>query len=130
MTDASVVNWLDHLASATGFGISGGAGFFTLKWVFEYFGGRMDKRAAALDAGTQRLMERLEARVDELTKRVTTVERELADCQSKHAESEAKAARLEALIGLTATGMKAAHPVDPKMPNDIAVMAAKLGGQA
>lgn len=89
----------------------------------------MDKRAAALDAGTQRLMERLEARVDELTKRVTTVEHELADCQKKHAESEAKAARFEALLGLTSTGLRAAYPIDPKMPNEMAVMAAKLDGK-
>lgn len=117
---------IEVAASATGVGVSGGAGFFALKWLVEYFGGRMDKRAAALDAGTQRLMERLEARVDELTKRVTTVEKELAECQSKHAESEAKAARLEALIGLTTTGMRAAFPVDATMPNDLAVLAAKL----
>lgn len=90
----------------------------------------MDKRAAALDAGTQRLMERLEARVDELTKRVQTVERELADCQTKHAESEAKAARLEALISLTQQGMRANFPIDPTMPNDMAVLAAKLDGGA
>lgn len=115
-------------ASATGAGVSGGAGFFALKWLVEYFGGRMDKRAAALDAGTQRLMERLEARVDELTNRVTTVEKELAECQSKHAESEAKAARLEALIGLTTTTMRAAFPLDATMPNDLAVLAARLEG--
>lgn len=121
---------MEVAASATGVGVSGGAGFFALKWLVEYFGGRMDKRAAALDAGTQRLMERLEARVDELTKRVTTVEKELADCQSKHAESEAKAARLEALIGLTTPGMRAAFPIDVTMPNDLAIMAAKLEGGA
>lgn len=119
---------LEVAASATGVGVSGGAGFFALKWVFEYFGGRMDKRAAALDAGTDRLLARLEKRVDELTKRVQTVEKELADCQSKHAESEAKAARLEALIGLTTPGMRAAFPLDPTMPNDLAIMAAKLEG--
>lgn len=121
-------NLLEVAASATGVGVSGGAGFFALKWVFEYFGGRMDKRAAALDAGTDRLLARLEKRVDELTTRVQTVEKELADCQSKHAESEAKAARLEALIGLTTPGMRAAFPLDPTMPNDLAIMAAKLEG--
>lgn len=120
------MTWLDNLASAVGVGVSGGAGFFTLRWAFEYFGGRMDKRAAALDAGTQRLMERLEARVDELTKRVTTVERELADCQSKHAEAEAKAARLEALIGLTTAGLQAAYKVDSTTPNDLAALAAQI----
>lgn len=122
------MTWVDNLASASAVSVSGGAGFFALKWLVEYFGGRMDKRAAALDAGTQRLMERLEARVDELTKRVTTVEKELADCQTKHAESEAKAARLEALISLTQQGMRANFPVEGTMPNDLAVLAAKLDG--
>lgn len=122
------MTWVDNLASASAVSVSGGAGFFALKWLVEYFGGRMDKRAAALDAGTQRLMERLEARVDELTKRVTTVEKELADCQTKHAESEAKAARLEALISLTQQGMRANFPVEATMPNDLAVLAAKLDG--
>lgn len=122
------MTWVDNLASASAVSVSGGAGFFALKWLVEYFGGRMDKRAAALDAGTQRLMERLEARVDELTKRVTTVEKELADCQTKHAESEAKAARLEALISLTQQGMRATFPVEATMPNDLAGLAAKLDG--
>lgn len=122
------MSWVDTLASASGVGGGFAASFFALKWLVEYFGGRMDKRAAALDAGTQRLMERLEARVDELTKRVQTVERELADCQTKHAESEAKAARLEALISLTQQGMRANFPIDPTMPNDMAVLAAKLDG--
>lgn len=122
------MTWVDNVASASAVSVSGGAGFFALKWLVEYFGGRMDKRAAALDAGTQRLMERLEARVDELTKRVTTVEKELADCQTKHAESEAKAARLEALISLTQQGMRANFPVEATMPNDLAVLAAKLDG--
>jgi len=125
---ADSTSLIEAAASATGVGVGGSAGFFALKWVFEYFGGRMDKRAAALDAGTERLLERLEKRVDELTKRVSTVEQELADCQKKHAESEAKAARLEALIGLTTPGMRAAFPLDPTMPNDLAIMAAKLEG--
>jgi hypothetical protein len=122
------MNWLESIASLTGLGASTGFGFYMIKWLVEYFGGRMDKRTAALDAGTDRLMKLLEARVDELTKRVSTVERELAECQSKHAESEAKAARLEALISLTMPGMRANFPIDPQMPNDIAVMAAKLEG--
>lgn len=122
------MNWLDNLASVTGLGVSGGAGFFTVKWLFEYFGGRMDRRADALDQGTERLIAGLEKRLNAVTERLDKVERELADCQEKHAESEAKAARLEALIGLTSPGMRASFPVDRSVPVDMAVMAAKLDG--
>lgn len=122
--------WLEDLRSFA-FGATGaGGGLLTVRWLATFIGGRMDRRAEALDAGTQRLMERFEARIDELTKRVTTVERELAECQRKHAEAEAKAARLEALVGMTGPAMKLAFPPENTIPKDMAVMAAKLESKA
>ena len=79
-------------------GVGAGGGFFIIKWLFEYVGGRMDKRAAALDQGTQLLIEGLEKRLDTVTERLDRVERDLADCRYKHAESEAEVLRLKAMM--------------------------------
>lgn len=75
-----------------------GVGFAFAKWFLEYVGGRMDKRAAALDAGTQRLIEGLEKRVNALTDRLDQVERDLAECNHKHALAEAEVAKLNAIL--------------------------------
>lgn len=75
-----------------------GVGFAFTKWFLEWVGGRMDKRAAALDAGTQRLIEGLEKRLDSVTERLNVVERDLADCKLKHADAEAEVMRLQAMM--------------------------------
>lgn len=122
--------WLETLGTPAATGVGGiGIGGFIV-WILNFVGGRMDKQAQALDTGTQRLIQQLQERTDKLVERVEKVERELADCKKKHAEAEAKAARLEALITLTAPGLKAAFPTDKTMPNDMAVMAANLDGDA
>ena len=92
------MTWLENVPAWFGAGSGLGAGFFALKWLFEFIGGRMDRRADALDAGTQRLLAGMENRLNAVTERLDRVERELADCQRKHAESEAKALRLEAML--------------------------------
>ncbi|SFG08550.1 hypothetical protein SAMN05518801_10743 [Novosphingobium sp. CF614] len=96
MTDlfAIVPNWLPGWLSA---GAAAGGGFGVIKWGLEFLGGRMDKREAAIDAGTQMLIASLEARLNALTARLDKVETELADCRRKHAEAEAKVMRLEAM---------------------------------
>ena len=68
------------------------------KWVIEYFGGRLDRRADRLDASTDKLVLGLEARVDALTNRLDHVESELAECNRKHAEAEARNKQLEAML--------------------------------
>jgi len=89
---------LASLPAWFGVGAGSGAGFFTLKWLIEWIGGRMDRRADALDKGTQRLIEGLESRLNAVTARLDKVEQELAECTKKHAESEAKSLRLEAML--------------------------------
>lgn len=143
------MTWPDDFASVTGVGFGGVLALAAIRqvprgvrWLFEFFGGRMDRRAAALDADTRFIIENLRAELKRMAERqeqsdqrigateheIRELRSELADCQKKHAESEAKAARLEALIGLTGVGMKSAFPVNKAMPNDMAVLAAKLDG--
>lgn len=84
-------------------GAGGGVGFFGVRWFIEWLGGRYDKREASIerraesvDKATQALISRLETRVCQLEKRLDRAEGELADCNRKHAESEAEIARLKA----------------------------------
>ncbi len=86
-----IPNWL-----LGGFGAGGGFAIF--KWGAEAIFGRLDKRAAALDAGTQRLMDGMEKRLDAVSRRLDVVERELAECTLKHAKAEAEVMRLTAMM--------------------------------
>lgn len=79
-----------------GAGAAAGGGFASIKWVFEFVGGRMDKRADRLDADTRFVIDQLRAELGRTNQRLDRVETELADCQHKHAEAEAKVMRLEA----------------------------------
>lgn len=79
-------------------GVGGGGGFFAVKWFVEWMSGRMDKREARIDGGTDKLIEALERRVEALTARLDQVETDLADCKRKHAESDAEVLRLKAII--------------------------------
>lgn len=91
-------NWPEAIAPWASFGAGAGAGFVMLKWFLDWLGGRMDKRADAYERATQRLMEGLERRVEGLTNRLERVESELAECQRKHAISDAEVMRLKALL--------------------------------
>jgi hypothetical protein len=75
-----------------------GGGFLAVKWLIEWVAGRLDKREARIDAGTDKLIQALERQVEALSKRLEAVENSLADCQRKHAESEATVLRLQAII--------------------------------
>jgi chromosome segregation ATPase len=100
-------------------GVGGGAGFYFVKWFFEWLGGRVDKREAAAekvselnDATTRRLIEKLEARLDSLTTRLDHVEGELIQCRAQHATCEAELARLKGIIqGLGDAKQQAANIV-------------------
>lgn len=96
---------LNLTATTFGLGLGGGAGFFFIKWLFEYLGGRMDKRADRIDAGTDKLIENLQEQVEALLARekvrevrLAKVEDELAECKRRHAESDAQVMRLEAIL--------------------------------
>ena len=75
-----------------------GVGFAFAKWLLEYVGGRMDKRAAALDQDTRFVIENLKAEVGRLLSRVEVLEHGLAECHSKHAAAEAELARHKAIL--------------------------------
>lgn len=93
-------------------GAGGGAGFFFIKWIFDWVGARVDKREdaveasfARLDKGTQALIEHLQREVRTLSDRVTrqdgrieTLEGELKECRVKHADAEARVKHLEAVM--------------------------------
>ena len=102
MDIGAVADTLPGLA-VTGGGIGGG--FFLLKWVVYWASGRVDKREAAVEAGTarldevtQRVITRLEAEVNNLIPRMTHAEKELEACRTQHAESRAEVARLKAIM--------------------------------
>ncbi|MXO64840.1 hypothetical protein GRI91_03625 [Altererythrobacter endophyticus] len=89
---------VDGIAPWAAFGGGAGAGFVFLKWFLEWVAGRMDRRADAIDAGTQRLIMGLESRVVALTERLDHVESELTKCHKRHAESEAEVMQLKAML--------------------------------
>lgn len=101
----SLTQLVETLPAWVGLGAGGGAGFYMLKWLIEWFTGRVDKREASLDSGvqrldaaTQRLIENLQRRLDDVTERLSLVEDELAECRTQHATAEAKVMRLEATV--------------------------------
>lgn len=73
-----------------GAGLTAGGGFAAVKWCLEFFAGRLDKRAAALDGDTRFLFEGLKAQVTLLTDRIVSAESDLRACQERHSESEAR----------------------------------------
>ena len=91
-------DWLTILSAWLAAGTGAGGGFFVIKWVFEYIGGRMDRRAEALDAGTQQLINNLQNRLTTVEARLDKAETELAECRAKHATSEAEVARLKSHV--------------------------------
>lgn len=99
------MSMFEAIAAWAAGGMGAGGGFFAFKWLVEYIGGRMDKRAAALDAGTQALIEHLQAQVSSLTDRIGSVtarldhvEKELDECRAQHAEARGKLAQMEGVM--------------------------------
>lgn len=91
-------DWLSNVPAWASFGVGAGGGFVAFKFFLEWIAGRMDKRSDAIDAGTQRLIDGLEKRLTAVTERLDLVEKELADCKRRHAESEAEVLRLKAIM--------------------------------
>jgi len=96
---------LNNLPEWAALGASGGMGFFFVRWAFEWFGGRMDKRQELVDAGTKALIEHLQDQITSLIEqqgalhdRVDRLQKELDACHEKHSESEAKVKQLEATM--------------------------------
>lgn len=86
-------------------GLGAGGGFVFIKWLFEFFAGRWDKKEAAIDAGMHQLIEELKEQIalvkadaSELRERLRTVESDLAECKRMHSESETERLRLQAAM--------------------------------
>lgn len=93
-------------------GVGLGAGAIVAVKFLDWLGGRVDKREAAvaagaarLDAATEKLIQNMTARLDKYEERIATQDQriseladELRECQQKHAESDAKVMRLEAIM--------------------------------
>ena len=79
--------------------------FFITKLVLDTFLGRIQHRESAVDAGTQRLIEGLERRLeqestryDDLDRRLEAFRVDLDECRKKHLEAESEVMRLKAMI--------------------------------
>jgi predicted nucleic acid-binding Zn-ribbon protein len=93
----------EMLAGGTSIGIGMGGGFFIVRWIAVFLTGRLDKREAHIDAGTQRLIDGLERRLDIESKRYDALEeemqgvrRDLELCKQEHIETKAELVRLQA----------------------------------
>lgn len=93
------MTFTDYAQIAVGGGTAGlsfGALFVAVRWCANFIFGRLDKKEAHIDAGTQRLFERLEKRLDAEITRGDRHELELRECQDRHSECEARVKQLEA----------------------------------
>lgn len=95
-----------QLAVASGTaGGSFGLVFVAVRWTANFIAGRMDKKEAQIDAGTQHLIEHLREQVTilvgdcrELREWRGKAEDALRECERRHAESEAEVMRLKAMM--------------------------------
>lgn len=134
----TVPDLLQSLPGWLGLGAGGGASFFTLKWFVEWLGGRVDKREATLSAGVERLdtatqvlIKNMQTRMDDLTSRLSTVEHELAECRTQHAEAAAEVMSLRAMVqGLGDARQQAASIVAAERSIDRTVAAIVKAGEA
>ncbi len=86
-------------------GAGAGGGYFVVLKFFEWLGGRVDKREAAveassirLDTAMHKLLKNLEDRMQALTGRLDVVEHELTECRAQHAKCEAELSRLRGMM--------------------------------
>lgn len=133
----SVETMLEALPATAAAGAGAGGGFFLIKFLFEWAGGRLDKREAAavasserLDTATYKLIEKLEERMNALTARLDQVEHELTECRAQHAICEAELAKLRAVIqgfGDARNQAAAAVAADRLQDRSVAKIVHKLG---
>lgn len=98
----SIAKW-----AATGATTGGGfaALFYGVRWLIEYFAGRMDKKADRLDADIRFVIDQLRAELkrvheehEEDRRRLDEAFRRLDKCQEQHAEAKAEVMQLRAMI--------------------------------
>lgn len=128
-----MANVAEPLLVWVGGGFGAGVGFYFIKWFFEYLGGRVDKREAAVaataahvDAATHALITHLQNQItsqagtiDQLVRRIDTVEAELEECRSQHARDLEEIARLRGgTLGLGDARQQAAAIVAAERVSD------------
>lgn len=86
-------------------GLGAGGGFVFIKWLFEFFAARWDKKEAIIDGGMKELVDELKEQIAglkedgrDLRARLKVVEDDLAECKRMHSESEAERLRLAAML--------------------------------
>lgn len=96
---------LTMLAYGGGTGVGIAVGLQFMKWLLMFFAGRLDKQQEHLDAGMQALLAGLRTEIDRMKaeaiqdrKETAAIREELRECEKKHADSEAKVTRLEAMM--------------------------------
>lgn len=129
------------VATGAGGGVGIGVGFYMLTWLFNWLGGRLDKREASVevgraqvDAAVQTLIAHLQQQITALTEtnarlatRVDAVEAELEHCRHERAADQEELARLRgAVMGLGDARQQAATIVASERVVDRAV--AKIVG--
>lgn len=87
-----------NLGSWAGIGATTGGGFFIAKWFVEFLAARWDKRELRLDTVQNEIMEHYRTRLTQVEELTTSLSTQLAECRLKHADSEAKVAKLEAIF--------------------------------
>lgn len=102
MTGLSLVQLV---VAGSSIGGSLGLVLVAVKWTASFIAGRIDRSQDRLDAGTQQLIEHLREQVTilvgdcrELREWRAEAEKDLRECERRHAESEAEVMRLKATM--------------------------------
>jgi len=77
-------------------GLSFGLSFLFVRWLADFIAGRVDRKEARVDAGMRELLDDLRQEIDRLKEECVAMRAALAECERKHAESEARVLGLEA----------------------------------
>jgi chromosome segregation ATPase len=103
MIDDPLIPSAVQFGSATG--LSLGVVLVMVRWAATFLASRHDVREAHLDASHDRLIKTLETQIESLTERfdkalarIDSVEAELVECRTRHAEAEAELKGLRAII--------------------------------
>lgn len=96
MIQSSEIASMLAYGGATGAGLAIGLQF--MKWLLTFMAGRYDKHHETIDAGTQKLLENLNKRLDAVSDRLSKAELDLDQCKEEHAKSRAEVMQLRAQL--------------------------------
>lgn len=86
------------LAGGSAGGLSLGIVLVVARWTANFIAGRIDKREARLDTGTQRLIVGLQEEVDRLSGECTTLRERVSATEEEHAQCRRELMELRGLI--------------------------------